>query len=135
MIGICDQSELQRDGNLVSAYAISDIKEEIELLANGQGVPYIGVHGVVVTEKLAGEQGIPKGIYVREVEADSPAMQAGIQNGDVIVKIGEKNILSMKEYENQLEALHQGDTVTVTVQRKSVNEYKELEYQVNVGAR
>lgn len=53
----------------------------------------------------------------------------------MIVKIGEKNILSMKDYENQLEALHQGDTVTVTVQRKSVNEYKELEYQVNVGAR
>ena len=49
--------------------------------------------------------------------------------------IGEKNILSMKDYENQLEALRQGDTVTVTVQRKSVNEYKELEYQVNVGAR
>ena len=65
----------------------------------------------------------------------APAMQAGIQNGDVIVKIGEKNILSMKDYENQLEALRQGDTVTVTVQRKSVNEYKELEYQVNVGAR
>ena len=37
--------------------------------------------------------------------------------------------------ENQLEALHQGDTVTVTVQRKGGNEYKELEYQVNVGAR
>ena len=41
----------------------------------------------------------------------------------------------MKDYENQLENLRQGDTVTVTVQRKSVNEYKELEYQVNVGAR
>ena len=66
---------------------------------------------------------------------NGPAYNAGIQNGDVIVKIGEKNILSMKDYENQLEALHQGDTVTVTVQRKSVNEYKELEYQVNVGAR
>ena len=66
---------------------------------------------------------------------NGPAYNAGIQNGDVIVKIGEKNIPSMKEYENQLEALHQGDTVTVTVQRKSVNEYKELEYQVNVGAR
>ena len=61
---------------------------------------------------------------------NGPAYNAGIQNGDVIVKIGEKNILSMKDYENQLEALHQGDTVTVTVQRKSVNEYKELEYQV-----
>ena len=66
---------------------------------------------------------------------NDPAYNAGIQNGDVIVKIGVKNIRSMKEYENQLEALHQGDTVTVTVQRKSVNEYKELEYQVNVGAR
>ena len=66
---------------------------------------------------------------------NGPVYNAGIQNGDVIVKIGEKNILSMKDYENQLEALHQGDTVTVTVQRKSVNEYKELVYQVNVGAR
>lgn len=69
------------------------------------------------------------------VSRNGPVYNAGIQNGDVIVKIGEKNILSMKDYENQLEALHQGDTVTVTVQRKSVNEYKELEYQVNVGAR
>ena len=66
---------------------------------------------------------------------NGPVYNAGIQNGDVVVKIGEKNILSMKDYENQLEALRQGDTVTVTVQRKSVNEYKELEYQVNVGAR
>ena len=56
------------------------------------GVPYIGVHGVVVTEKLAGEQGTRKGIYVREVEADSPAMQAGIQNGDVITEINKRQI-------------------------------------------
>ena len=78
---------------------------------------------------------MPVGVYVADCIQNGPAYNAGIQNGDVIVKIGEKNILSMKEYENQLEALHQGDTVTVTVQRKSVNEYKELEYQVNVGAR
>ncbi|MEI3184228.1 MAG: PDZ domain-containing protein [Lachnospiraceae bacterium] len=78
---------------------------------------------------------MPAGVYVADCIQNGPVYNAGIQNGDVIVKIGEKNILSMKDYENQLEALHQGDTVTVTVQRKSVNEYKELEYQVNVGAR
>ena len=54
------------------------------------------------------ENGMPAGVYVADCIQNGPAYNAGIQNGDVIVKIGEKNILSMKDYENQLEALHQG---------------------------
>ena len=125
MIGwVTDDYERDQLTNLTTAMAISDYKTILEKLSNGIAAPYLGVRGQEVSTAME-ENGMPAGVYVADC----------IQNGDVIVKIGEKNILSMKDYENQLEALHQGDTVTVTVQRKSVNEYKELEYQVNVGAR
>ena len=60
---------------------------------------------------------------------------AGIQNGDVIVKLGDKTIASMKDYQNGMEQLNRGDEITVVVQRKGIDEYKQLEYQVIVGAR
>ena len=41
----------------------------------------------------------------------------------------------MKDYQNQVELLTSGTVVTVVVQRRGIDEYKELEYQVSVGAR
>ena len=70
-----------------------------------------------------------------ECVPDGPAYNAGIQNGDIIVRIDDKDIATIKDYQNQVEALNQGAVVTVVVQRKAIEEYKELEYQVTVGAR
>ena len=123
-----------RQGDLTTAMAISDYKTILEKMFNGIAAPYLGIRGQEVSTAME-ENGMPSGVYVADCIQNGPAYNAGIQNGDIVVKIGEKEISSMKDYENQLENLRQGDTVTVTVQRKSVNEYKELEYQVNVGAR
>ena len=38
-------------------------------------------------------------------------------------------------YKRQLEDTKTGDSVKVTVKRKSIDEYKEIEYQVTIGAR
>ena len=42
-----------------------------------------------VTEEANSELGVPYGAYITEVEMDSPAMLAGIQQGDVITGFGE----------------------------------------------
>ena len=60
----------------MTGYGISGLKSEIELLSNGQAVPYIGIRGLDVTAEIEA-QGIPGGVYVRTVETDSPAMAAG----------------------------------------------------------
>ena len=67
--------------------------------------------------------------------AGSPAYEAGIQNGDILVRINSGEVHTVKELQSRLENLEAGSAVTVTVARNSINEYRELEYQITVGAR
>lgn len=134
VIGIADQSVTGRDSkNLVTGYAISGIKEIIELLSNGNGVPYLGIWGIEVTEEISEAQGIPRGVYVKEIEADSPAMSAGIQNGDIVVKMDGKDIRTPYEYQNQLSKCKTGEEIQLTVQRIGSEEYVEIPFKVTVG--
>ena len=71
VIGIINTSVRTDDQtNKISGYGISDIKDVIELLSNGKNVPYLGVSGVEVSSEMQG-QGIPQGVYVKEVDAGS----------------------------------------------------------------
>lgn len=100
VIGIINTSVRSDDQtNKISGYGISDIKDVIELLSNGKNVPYLGVSGVEVSSEMQG-QGIPQGVYVKEVDAGSPAMAAGIQSGDIITNIADTDIINLLGYHN-----------------------------------
>ena len=88
-----------------------------------------------MTEKLAGEQGIPKGIYVREVEADSPAMQAGIQNGDVITEINKTDITSITGFHKQITEAGTGTQIRIKGQRRGADGYVDVTFDVTVGSK
>lgn len=135
VIGLADQSLSYEGGNQVAAYAISEIKEEIQLLANGKGVPYLGVHGVVVTEKISQEQNIPKGIYVKEVDADSPAMQAGIQNGDIITTVNKTDVTTLSGYNKELMKYDVGTQIKIEAQRQGASGYVEVSFDATVGSK
>ena len=131
---VTDEYGEENNSGLTVAMAISDYKSILEKMSNGQSIPYMGVCGQEVSSAMA-SQGIPLGVYVTDCIPDGPAYNAGIQNGDIIVGIGGKKIATMRDYQNQIEALNQDAVVAVVVQRKGIEEYKELEYQVTVGAR
>ena len=95
---ICDAAGEDAKEELMHAYAISDIKDVMQFLANGESVPYIGIHATDVSENIAEDRRIPRGIYVDKVEADSPAMRAGIQSGDVLTAIGGTDIENFEQY-------------------------------------
>lgn len=135
MIGwVTDQYSNDGTGDMTVAMTISDYKPILEKLSNGIAAPYLGVKGQEVTAAMAAN-GLPLGVYVADSITDGPAYNAGIQNGDIIIGIGEKEIVTMKDYQNQVDLLREGEVVTVTIQRKGIEEYKELEYPVTVGAR
>lgn len=116
--------------NMVMAYEIGDIKRLISRLSNGYEIPYAGIIGTMVSEEAHLEGNVPKGIYVKNVAMNSPAMMAGIQPGDVIVSINDKEIVDFRDYFNTLAAQESGATITLKVMRLSVNEFRELEFNI-----
>lgn len=128
--------EYQNEDNsgLSSVVSISDYKAILENMTNGKQSPYFGVRGQEVSEAMTSE-GIPQGVYVLEAVADSPAYDAGIQNGDIICQFGEKEITTFKELQIQIESCQCGVSVPVKVMRKGRDGYIELEYNVNIRAR
>jgi len=118
-----------------NALAISDLKTEIELLSNGKSVSYVGITGAEITEKMEGEHGLPQGLYVKNVEADSPAMAAGIQCGDIITSIGKTKITTQDAYQNTILEYEPGTQIELSGKRRSNNGYAEIKFTVTVGSK
>ena len=118
-----------------NALAISDLKTEIELLSNGKSVSYIGITGAEITAKIEEEQGLPQGLYVKNVEKDSPAMAAGIQCGDIIASVGRTKITTQDAYQNAILEYESGTQIELSGKRRSNNGYVEIKFAVTVGSK
>ncbi len=125
----------EREVSAASALAISDLKPVMELMLNGESVPYTGIYGVTVTEELAEQQEIPKGLYVTNVQADSPAMQAGIQNGDVLLEVGDDKVAGVTSYEKALLEYKVGTTVKIKGKRRGAGGYVDVDFHVTPGSK
>lgn len=118
-----------------AAVAISDYKTILEKMSNGISSAYFGIRGQEIAESLSQQDGIPRGIYVTEAITGGPAYDAGIQNGDIIVKFGEADILSFKDLQTQIERAESGSLVNVVVMRQSREGYTELNYHIDIRER
>lgn len=127
---ICNDYNSMDTKNLLSAVGITELKKKIEIMSNGDKIPSFGIKGTEVSQEMRRQNIIPYGAYVTTVKLDSPAMEAGIQVGDVITKLGEKEITSMASFSYNLYQLEVGETVEVTIMRPSQGTYKECNFQI-----
>ena len=131
---ICDAAGEDAKEELMHAYAISDIKAVMQFLANGESVPYIGIHATDVSENIAEDRRIPRGIYVDKVEADSPAMRAGIQSGDVLTAIGGTDIENFEQYHELLMEEKEGTHLLIKGYRRGAkDQYVAVHFNATVG--
>ncbi len=131
VVGIITNSRGEIDmKNMITAYGITELKNRIEQMANGRPKPYMGICGVNVTKEAKMQLNVPYGAYVTEIDMNSPAMLAGIQQGDVIVAINGKEITSYNMYINTISGMNAGDNLKVLVMRQVQEEYKEMEFDV-----
>ena len=121
------------DENTLTAISISELKALIEMLSNGQDIPYFGLEVTTVTAAIEREYEIPKGAYIKDVCMDSPAMAAGLQSGDVITEIDGDEILTAENYEKKLLSLKPEDTVEVKIERQGPEGYTEITCTVEVS--
>lgn len=131
---ICDAAGEDAKEELMHAYAISDIKDVMQFLANGESVPYIGIQATDVSENIAEDRRIPRGIYVDKVEADSPAMRAGIQSGDVLTAIGGTDIENFEQYHELLMEEKEGTHLLIKGYRRGAkDQYVAVHFNATVG--
>ena len=132
VIGIIDNVNISNDmGNLLTAYGISELKRTIEKMSNNEERAYLGIHGADVPREASEELNTPAGAYVRSIEMDSPAMTAGIQNGDVIIEI---NDIPITNYNGLLDVLYESkpeDTLNFVLMRQG----REMSTTVTLGAK
>ena len=132
IVGVIAQNYCVRGNNVVTALAISQIKQLIENLSNNVSRPYIGIKGQDVTDEISDKTGIPKGILITDVSENSPAMMAGIKEYDVIVMLDDHKTMTLSEYHENLGKYVKGDTLVVTALRKGAEGYSEMEFEVTV---
>lgn len=134
VIGLLEDSYLNSSNEgALTAYAISDMKDIIEHLSNSQDLVYMGIHGTDVTEEISEAQGVPAGVYVTGMEADSPAMNSGIQAGDIITEINGKTITSLSQIREMLLKFSREQVIQVVVMRQGKDGYKEIECSVTLN--
>jgi S1-C subfamily serine protease len=71
----------------------------------------------------------PSGVVIRQVTPSSPAAKAGMKRGDVIVKVGDKDIADFDALVNTLAIHKPGDKLTFQVLRNG----KEMDLAVTLG--
>ena len=133
VIGIIDNVNTSNDmGNLLTAYGITELKRTIEQMSNDRERAYLGVHGADVPREAIEDTQIntPPGAYIRSIEIDSPAMEAGIQGGDVVIRVNETEITTYNELLNIIQSSKPEDILTFTLMRQG----HEMSVSVTLGS-
>ena len=108
--------------NMITAYAITDLKTRIQKMLKGEKFAYFGLIGKSVPVEEHSERGIPLGAYIT-----NKVMASNIQNGDIITAINDHQISSYEEYTDALLKIKPGETVHFTIKWQLMNEYTERE--------
>jgi Do/DeqQ family serine protease len=90
---------------------------------------YLGVQINDITQEIKTKNNLPstKGVFVAKVIEDGSADKAGINDGDVILKIGTKEVNSVASLQEEIGKRRPGDKVSITVRtKKGEEEIKEL---------
>ena len=81
--------------------------------------PYLGVNYQAINPSIARRYNLPTewGAYINRVDSGSPAAQAGLQRGDIIIRVGDTGIDEKTSYINALFDFQPGDQVAITILR------------------
>lgn len=94
-----------------------------DLITNGKVVrPYLGLYGL--DQQMAARFGMQlnaQGIYVYRVVPGGPLDQAGLQHGDVIVKLDGTDVKDFASLQSVMDKHKVGDSVTVDYTRNGMN--------------
>jgi serine protease DegQ len=103
-----------------------------QLLKNGRAShAYFGITPSAITP-VAGQLGLDRsGVVVLSAESGGPADKAGIRPGDVLIKLGDRDLDGVEDFLDELRQRKAGDQVQVTLVRNG----RDQQLQVSLAER
>ncbi|MCB0290886.1 MAG: DegQ family serine endoprotease [Calditrichaeota bacterium] len=100
---------------------LGELNPETQQLAHGEAShPAIGLTAADITPELLQKYQLPagqKGVIISEVAPNGIAARAGIQVGDVVVRLNREAITSVKTFNSELERAKPGDNILFYIKR------------------
>lgn len=96
---------------------------------------YLGVSLANLTTEAIEMYNMPTGAFVRSVEDDSPAQEAGICKGDIIVKFDGQKVSDGDDLLDKLQYYKSGEKIEAVIARATNGEYEENTVELTLGTR
>lgn len=134
VVGIITQTLMdESNAEVNTVIGISRIKKTIQQLVNNTDRVYMGVKCMDITTEVLESKELTNGIYITEVAADSPALEAGLQSGDIVVAFNDTPIASVNLFSTLLYSCEPKSTVKLTIKRNSKDIFRDMELYVELG--
>ncbi len=134
VVGIIDHnSDETGESLMIKGVGITDLTVLIERLSNQEPIPYMGVEISSISSEKARLYNIPEGVFVEYAYMGSPAVEAGIQKGDIIIGIGKNEVTVAKYFSEILSDISPGTTIKVRFKRFTNGKYKNMTANVTIG--
>ena len=131
-------TDVEGMGYAISITAATPIIEDLmnrttrEKVAS-ENASWLGIKGEDITASISSSYGIPQGVYVTSLDADSPLKAAGVTVKSVVTHFDGIRVTSFSNLEKRLRYYAAGETVDVTVQVIEGGEYVEKTVSVTLG--
>lgn len=120
---------------IFSVVSLRAIQGVIVKLLNNAEQAYLGIKGQDLPRSVVVSSGLEYGVYIGEVENSSPALNAGIMAGDIIVAIGGREVSGIRELHEFLLLCSARDIVPVKIVRRAEEGLKEVTVEVPLAVK
>lgn len=83
------------------------------------GRPQLGITAEDITDTMSRYYNVPVGVYIRFMDSNGAAAEAGLQVGDIITGINGETVTTASELSSKIKEYNAGDTIDVTYYRYS----------------
>ena len=113
-----DNAGVEGLGFAIPSTQVKDIVDQIIAQGYVSGRPSLGITGEALSTFYQHYYRMPAGLYITEVEPGSDAAKKGIQEGDMLLYLGETRVTSMEDLKTALYDCEVGQAVEVIVYHK-----------------
>ena len=110
---------------------LGELKEERQAEVVTEAKPKLGMTVEEITPELAKNYGLSEtsGVVVVQVEQGSPAAEAGLRAGDVVLEIDQDRVEDVRTFNGKLEGYKKGDTILFLVKRQGATLFLTLKVE------